>query len=240
LQGEQEKEPKPQDTSAAMKFNIGKIVLKNIQAKFHDDESGNNVYCYLGNFTTSIKTFDPDKQIYKIRDVNLSDVNTKIYQYKPLIENKDSTSSVAPPSAPTSTPTLELQGVNFSHIFFNYRNDVSALAAFLKIGELSTHPENINLQNLNVGLKDFVFKNSVIKVALGKSQEAKATKDVVAAKTDSQLNNPWKFQLSKIELGNNELIYDDNNSKPLQEGFDASHLHIKDFVFTGDSLSFSP
>ena len=238
--GEQEKEPKPQDTSAAMKFNIGKIVLKNIQAKFHDDESGNNVYCYLGNFTTSIKTFDPDKQIYKIRDVNLSDVNTKIYQYKPLIENKDSTSSVAPPSAPTSTPTLELQGVNFSHILFNYRNDVSALAAFLKIGELSTHPENINLQNLNVGLKDFVFKNSVIKVALGKSQEAKATKDVVAAKTDSQLNNPWKFQLSKIELGNNELIYDDNNSKPLQEGFDASHLHIKGFVFTGDSLSFSP
>jgi hypothetical protein len=135
---------------------------------------------------------------------------------------------------------LQLDGVSFKHILFNYRNDVSALAAFLKIGELSTHPENINLQNLDVGLKDFVFNNSVIKVALGKSQEAKETKDVVAAKTDSQLNNPWKFQLAKIELGNNELIYDDNNSKPLKDGFDASHLHIKDFVFTGDSLSFTP
>ena len=38
--------------------------------------------------------------------------------------------------------------------------------AFLKIGELSTHPENINLQNLNVSLKDFAFNNSVIKVGL--------------------------------------------------------------------------
>ncbi len=236
----QEEKPKPEDTSAPMKFNIGKIVLKNITAKFKDDETGNNVYFYLGNFNTNIKTFDPDKFIFKIKDINISDINAKVYQYKPLIKNKDSTSPVAPPSASSSTPTLELSGINLQRIYFNYRNDVSALLAFLKIGELSTHPENINLQNLNVGLKDFTFHNSVIKVGLGKSQEAKETKDVVAAKTDSQLNNPWKFYLAKADFKNNELIYDDNNSKPLKEGFDASHLHIKDFVLDGDSLNFTP
>ncbi len=237
--GEQ-KNPKPKDTSAPMKFNIGKIVLKNILAKFRDDESGNNVYFYLGSFNTSIRTFDPDKLIFKIKNIDVADINAKIYQYKPLIKNKDSLSSVAPPSAASSHPTLQLDGVSFKRVLFNYRNDVSALAAFLKIGELSTHPQNINLQNLNVDLKDIVFNNSVIKVALGKSQEAKETKDVVAAKTDSQLNNPWKFLLTKVDFNNNEIIYDDNNSKPLNEGFDASHLHIKNFVFNGDSMSFTP
>jgi len=235
------KQPTPADTSASMKFNIGKIILKNITLRFHDDETGNNAYCYIGNFNTSIKTFDPDKLIFKINDINLSDVNTKVYQYKPLIKVKDSTSSVAPPAAnASSNPVIEIKGVDFSNILFNYKNDASALGAFLKIGELTTHPENINLQNLNVGLKDFTFNNSVIKIGLGKSQEAKETKDVVVAKTDSQLNNPWKFLLSKASFNNNELIYDDNNSKPLKEGFDASHLHITNFILNGDSMNFTP
>jgi hypothetical protein len=229
----------PEDTSATMKFNIGKIVLRNITARFHDDETGNNAYCYIGDFNTSIKTFDPDKLIFKINDINLSNVNTKVYQYKPLIKIKDSTSPVAPPAS-SSNPVVEIRGVNFTNILFNYKNDVSALGAFLKIGELTTHPENINLQNLNVGLKDFVFNNSVIKIGLGKSQEAKQTKDVVVAKTDSQLNNPWKFLLTKASFNNNEVIYDDNNSKPLKDGFDASHLHITNFVFNGDSMDFTP
>lgn len=238
--GEQNKQPQPKDSSAAMKFNIGKIVLKNITLRFHDDETGNNAYCYIGNFNTSIKTFDPDKLIFKINDINLSDVNTKVYQYKPLIKVKDSTSAVAPPSASSSNPVIEIKGVDFTNILFNYKNDASALGAFLKIGELTTHPENINLQNLNVSLKDFGLNNSVIKIGLGKSQEAKQTKDVVVAKTDSQLNNPWKFLLAKASLNNNELIYDDNNSNPLKEGFDASHLHITSFIFNGDSMNFTP
>ena len=230
---------KQPDSSAPMKFNIGKIVLKKIQATFHDDESGNNVYFYLGDFNTTIKTFEPDKLVYKIGDINVADINAKIYQYKPLIAVKDSVSPVAPPSKSTS-PTIELNAVSFKRILFNYRNDVSALAAFLNIGELSTHPENINLQNLNIALNDFALNNTLAKITLGKSQEAKATKDVVAAKTDSQLSNPWKFLLTKINLNNNELIYDDNNAKPLTEGFDASHIHIKNFVFNGDSMNFTP
>jgi len=238
--GEQQKQPAPQDTSAVMKFNIGKIVLKNILATFKDDETGNDVYFYLGDFNTSIRTFDPDKLIFSIRDINVADVNTKIYQYKPLIKNKDSLSPVAPPSASSSTPTLQLDGVNFKRVLFDYKNDISALAAFLNIGELSTHPDNINLQNLDVSLKDFTLKNSVTKVTLGKSQEAKETKDVVVAKTDSQLNNPWKFQLAKLNLDNYELQYDDNNKPALKEGFDNAHVHITNFTFNANDLSFTP
>ena len=40
-----------------MKFNIGKIVLKNITATFKDDETGSDVYFYLGNFETQYKNF---------------------------------------------------------------------------------------------------------------------------------------------------------------------------------------
>jgi hypothetical protein len=36
----------------------------------------------------------PDKLIFAIKEINVSDVNAKIYQYKPLIKVKDSISPV--------------------------------------------------------------------------------------------------------------------------------------------------
>ena len=125
-------------------------------------------------------------------------------------------------------------------MLLDYKNDISALVASLNIGDFATHPDNIDLKNLAVSLKDITLNNTVTKVVLGKSQEAKATKDVMAAKTDSQLSNPWKFQLAKINFSNNELQYDDNNAPHVAEGFDASHLHIKNFTFNGSDLMFTP
>ncbi|HYJ65852.1 MAG TPA: hypothetical protein VEV62_19050, partial [Parafilimonas sp.] len=88
---EQTKPATPADTTNPMKFNIGKIVLNRITAKFKDDETGSDVYFYLGNFQTQIKTFDPTHLIYNIPNIEVSDINSRIYQYKPLIQNKDST-----------------------------------------------------------------------------------------------------------------------------------------------------
>ena len=36
------------------------------------------------------------------------------------------------------------------------------------------------------------------------------------------------------------MQYDDNNAPHVAEGFDASHLHIKNFVLNGDDLLFTP
>lgn len=234
------KPTQPADTTSTMKFNIGKIVLNKIQAKFKDDETGNDVFFYLGNFKTNIKTFDPAHLIYNIPSIEISDINTRIYQYKPLIKIKDSTSRVASPAESASTPQLQLGNIDIKRVAFDYKNDISALAANMNIGDFTTHPDNIDLKNLAISLKDITLNNTVTKIVLGKSEEAKATKDVVVAKTDSQLSNPWKFQLAKANFNNNELQYDDNNAPRAAEGFDPSHLHIKNFVLNGDSLVFTP
>ncbi len=237
---EQTEPATPADTTNPMKFNIGKIVLNRITATFKDDETGTDVYFYLGNFQTRIKTFDPTHLIYNIPNIEVSDINSRIYQYKPFIQNADSTAPVASPAESADMPQVQLGSINFKRISFDYKNDISALAANLKIGYFATHPDNIDLKSLAISLKDITLNNTVTKVTLGKSAEAKATKDVVAAKTDSQLSNPWKFQLAKIDFNNNELQYDDNNAPHVPEGFDASHLHIQNFTFNGSDLMFTP
>ncbi|HYK47313.1 MAG TPA: hypothetical protein VEV83_19185, partial [Parafilimonas sp.] len=230
----------PVDTTSLLKFNIGKIILHDILATFKDDESGMDSYFYLGNLETNIKTFDPYKYVFNIPAIAVSNINTRIYQYKPLIQNKDSVNPAPSPATSTINPMIEIGSISSRQLLFDYKNDVSAIAANLNIGDFNTHPNNIDLKNLAISLNDLTLNNTVTKVTLGKSQEAKETKDVVAAKTDSQLNNPWKFQLTKVSFNNDELHYDDNNAPRLKEGFDPSHLHITNFNLNGDSLNFTP
>ncbi len=238
---EQKKPPTPKDTTSNLKFNLDKIELKDIVATFKDDESGNDVYFYLGNFTTKIDKFDPDHAIYDIPTINVSNINARVYQYKPLIKNPADTIGPSKPPAESAgpAPQLALGTLDFRNINFNYKNDISALMADLKLGNLTTHPENINLEHLLVKLKDIQLNNTTASVVMGKSKEAEVTKKAVANNTSDQLQNPWKFQVLKVDFNNNNISYDDN-SKPHQPGMDFSHLHIKGFTFNADSLTFTP
>lgn len=238
---EQKTPPTPKDTTSSLTFHLNKIEFNNILATFKDDETGNDVYFYLGKFHTTIDKFDLDHSIYSIPTINIANINARVYQYKPLIQNPADTIGPAksPADNPSAAPQLSLGTVDLRNINFNYKNDISALLADLKLGNLTTHPENINLESLLIKLKDLQLNNTTASVTLGKSQEAEVTKDAVANQTGDQLENPWKFQVLNVDFNNNNLNYDDNN-KPHQAGMDFSHLHIKNFTFKGDSLVFTP
>lgn len=238
--GEQKKSPAA-DTTSTLKFHLDKIVLKDITGTFKDDETGNDVYFYLGNFQTTINKFDPDHMNYSIPDIAVANVNTRIYQYKPII--RDSATANAVPDttvSPTAYPTLALGQISLRNISFNYRNDVSALLADLHVGELLSHVENINLQSLLIRLKDLDLKNTSTKIVLGKTTQAQQVKDTVATKTREQLSNPWKVEMGKVDFSNDALAYDDNSKPKLNSGLDFSHLNIRGFALNGDSLLFTP
>ena len=234
----EQKTPAKPDTTSTLKFHLNRIVLKDILTTFKDDETGNDVYFYLGNFETRIKTFDPDHQVYSIPTIAISNITARIYQYKPLIQ--PDTTTTTDTIATTAYPALQLDELSLNNINFNYRNDISALLADLHIGELITHPQNLNLQSLLIQLRDVQLKNTTAKIELGKTQQAKAVKDTVANKTQEQLSNPWKIELAKVDFSNDNLSYDDNNSPKAASGMDFNHLNIQNFMFNADSLVFTP
>jgi len=238
--GEQTK-PAPQDTAAsAFKIHLNRIVLKDILTTFKDDETGNDVYFYLGNFETRIKDVDPDHSIYNVPRISVANITARIHQYKPLIQGTVSANAPADTSSSSDYPALKLDEINFQNISFNYQNDISALLADLQIGQLITHPENINLQSLLIQLRDIQLKNTTANIVLEKKEQAKVVKDTVANKTKEQASNPWKIQLAKIDFNNDALSYDDNNKPKAASGVDFNHLHIQRFTFNADSLTFTP
>ncbi len=238
----EQKKPSTTDTTSSLKFHLDKIILKDILATFKDDETGNDVYFYLGNFETRIEKFDLDHLAFHVPKIDVGNITARIYQYKPIIPNPDSSIAAAavPSSPPATNPQIILDDIYLKNIDFNYKNDVSALLADLKLGELSTHPKDIDLSSMLVQLNDLNLNNTKIKVLLGKTEQAAAVKEVVSNKAAAETSNPWKIQLNKVAFNNNELIYDDDNKPPSASGMDYSHLHVTGFQLNADSLSFTP
>lgn len=234
-----EKEKTPKDTSSSMQFHLNKIIVNNFLATFKDDETGNDVYFKLGNFTTRITKFDLDKSAYTVPNIQIKDIVANVYQYKPLVQEDTSYVDTATVGKSTS-PVISVQELGLHNINFNYKNDVSALLADLHLGELVTHPGDMNLQTLHIRLNDLALHNTQAKIELGKSEEATYTKEVVTQKADEGLQNPWKFELGNVDFHDIKFEYDDNNKPKAPAGMDFSHLLIDSFTLKGDSLAFTP
>ncbi len=234
--------PTPKDTGSSMQFHLDKIIFNDIIATYKDDETGNDVYFKLGNFTTNITKFDLDHNAFTIPDIQIKNIVAKVYQYKPLVQ-VDTTLTAANDTAAVGTsasPVININQVGLRNINFNYKNDISALLADLHLGELIAHPGDMNLQTLHIKLNDIALNNTQAKIVLGKSQEATYTKQVIADSTQAQLQNPWRFELGKIDFNNNTFQYDDNNSPKAPAGIDYSHLLIDSFTLKGSNLAFTP
>ncbi|HRH59852.1 MAG TPA: translocation/assembly module TamB domain-containing protein, partial [Chitinophagaceae bacterium] len=234
--GEQEKKPQPADSTSAMKFNVGKIVLKNISASFKDDATGNNANLYLGNIETEIKTFDPDHLVFNIKGFNADNIDVRFHQYAPLVHLKTDSAAVQQIADTSSlNPSVEIGNIAFKQAHFNYLNDATAMLADIDIGEFITHPSSINLKNLSIALKDIQLNNTTAKITIGKT--SKTAKDIAAANTTTGV---WKFEIAKTQFSNNHLIYDDSTNPKAASGMDYSHLNMDNLSLDADNFIFTP
>ncbi len=236
----EQKDTTKNDTTSNLQFHLDRILLHNIVATFKDDNTGNDVYFRLGDFETRITKFDLDNQIFSIPKIAIANIDTRIYQYKPLVQEDTSYNGPQNPAESATVPTITLDELGLRNINFNYKNDISALYTDLHLGELITHPDTLNIGQLHIRLKDIALNNTQAKIVLGKSEEAQYTKEVVAAQTGEQLKNPWKFEVGNLSFNNNTFVFDDNANPKAAEGIDFSHLYIDSLTVHGDSLAFTP
>jgi len=223
----------------AMQFELGTIKLHNIRATYHDDVTGSDMALNLGDFETNIKTFDLNKSLYEIPDIQVAGINTSVRQYKPLVEPKPMAQVEAESNQPINV-TLHLNKIGFKHVQANYVNDVSALKAGVNLGNLTADIRNINLATLLVQLNKVKLDSTSINVTLGKSQQAVIAKQEVKKQVKAQVDNPWKVELASLELNHNQLLYDDNNAPRLKKGMDYNHLGISDFMLGANNFVITP
>ncbi|HRI20962.1 MAG TPA: hypothetical protein PLA68_08400, partial [Panacibacter sp.] len=232
-------EPVAADSSAPMKFKIGTIELKKITATYKDDITGNDVYFYLGNFQTKVRTFDPANSEYEIPSISIADINASVQQYKPLVQVKSTAAVEAESNEPIQTK-LTLGTLYLKNINFNYTNNISVLNGQLNLGELATEFGKLDLAKLFIPFNKLTLANTSVKVLMGKSPSSKGTAKEVEKHAEAQANNPWQIALNNVSFSNNDIRFDNDNNAAAKAGMDYSHLHINGLTVNAGSLNFTP
>ena len=227
------------DTSSGMKINVDKIDLDNINAIFKDNQTGIDFFVGLGKFTTAFKKFDPDKMIFSLPQIALSNVTGHMFQNKPLMEVKPAQQRESESNKPFNL-ALNLKNIDFTNIKFDYRNDVSVMSANLNLGQLSTEVESIDLAKLNVKIKSVKLLNTNTSIILGKSVQTEIVKKEINKAVVAEVNNPWKILINNIDFVNNNIAFDDNNAPRQNSGIDYKHLKIDNFKLKGNNFVFTP
>ncbi|MBC7888434.1 MAG: translocation/assembly module TamB [Ferruginibacter sp.] len=229
----------PKDSSDGMKISVDKIVLNNIAASFKDDQSAIDFQVRLGKFETGFKKFDLDKMAFSVPDIVLENVSGHMYQNKPLLKPETMAVVEAQSNEPFNLQ-LGLENINLKNIRFDYKNDVSVMAANLALGELSGKVKSIDLAKLDVQLENVKLHNTNAAIVLGKSVQTKIVKEEINKEVLAQANNPWKVAINKIDFENNNIAFDDDNKPRLTKGMDYAHLKIDGFKLKGNNFLITP
>jgi len=161
----QTKKPDTAQT-APLKLNISDISLENINVKFSDVITGNDLIAHIGNLSATIDTLDPYTQHFDIPTIIARNVTARIKQVKPLLEPKPLAVDIAEAAKP-SPMMFNLGTIDLSKINIDYGNDVSAFYTTLNFGQVKGTERLIDLQNNRIYFDQVVLNNSKIAVRFG-------------------------------------------------------------------------
>ncbi|MCX2480930.1 translocation/assembly module TamB domain-containing protein [Pedobacter sp. MC2016-15] len=225
------------DSTSTMKFSINKVSFKDIGIIYRDDVAGNDVSVRLGEFETNIKDFDMDKQHYVIKNLSLKNTTLKYLQQKPLTQltaqiekSLDTATAVA-----GKLPLVEIQDIDFNNVKLKYDDMLSDTRADLNINELTLTKLFADLTKMDIKLDDATLNKSDILFAFKPAAPVKdAPADTAAAKPSAMA-----VLVSKLNLAENNIQFDNLGEKPLAKGMDFNHLKIKGLGLAAEDLSYS-
>jgi len=239
---EQEKEPKPEDTTSTMKFSVEKINLDKIRVRFDDAITKNNLDVYLGHFDTNIKTFDLDSMNFNIPKITLSGLNLQLKQgiVEELVKNAE---EAAEEIANTPALKLKLGEIDLAEIVIGYDNEESKLKTELSLGKLLVKLKDIDLEKQIVKIDKIDFRDTKGNLALGKFEKKVISENEIVVE-DTVGAKGWQVHLSEADFANINFKFDDNNATPVKRGLDYMHLDLQnlnlkaeDFYYSTDTIS---
>jgi translocation and assembly module TamB len=228
--------------TAPMKLDISDIALDNVNLKYVDAITGNDMFAHVGNLSATIDTLDPYVQHFDIPTIIARNVTARIKQTKPLVQPEPLSKDVADAARP-SPMNLNLGTIELSKINIDYGNDVSSFYTTVNLGQLKGEERLIDLQHNRVYFDQLALNNSKFVIRLGETEGAKQVKKEVKQEAEVQSMIGWDFRVNEVQLNNNRLRYDDENAPRQSYGLDYAHiaadsltLHLNDFVMNDDSI----
>lgn len=213
-----ESTPKPETTSAPWTFGVKEVLLSDINFRYDDQYNGILAESNLAQLEVELNNLDLTNNQYDIKEILLSNTQTKIQlgkSFAPL-----DTSASKPAAFSLTAETIKVQNNEFT-----YADDMSKMNLAAKIGELTVGVEEIDLLQQMVNLSTIKLDQSSIQFTQNKNAEKNAQTN--GSEVDAaQSNDDWQVKLAELFIDSTKFKYDDHNSAPIPKGMDFSHLGI--------------
>jgi translocation and assembly module TamB len=220
---------KKTDTSSALTFNIDKVDIEDIHARFDDYTGGMRLALNLDRLNLKMGKTDMKSMLFHIKQLTVDGMQT--------VFDEDS-SYLPPPPKDTTRGRLKVvaDNVDLRHIGFRYNSNLNKFLFALQLGGLQLQLNNYNRDSNLVDIKRLAINNSTASLTFEKSAKAPAPIDTIR-KIDT--TEGWDVRAKDIDLSGLNLVMDNQNVKRLPSGLDYNHLDIRDFALKMQRLFYS-
>jgi hypothetical protein len=157
-------------------YAIPIVIFRNIRFNYKDAVAGLDTDGFLEELDTRIDALDGKNLRFDIPSTELTGLNMRVYQYKPLVSDgidKPKTVSEA------SYPLLNIGKTRLKNIVVNFDNDISSLYTRVSVGELELQSNDIDFANRVINLQELTINDTKSQIRLGKSTEARQVEEEV-------------------------------------------------------------
>ncbi|MDQ6762658.1 MAG: hypothetical protein M3015_08525, partial [Bacteroidota bacterium] len=221
--------------SSTLQLNIDRILVNNTRVIYYDPYTGNDMNLSFGHFDTKITTFDPAHLLFDIPSITLKGLKGHFYQMKPLQKTIEKT--VAENAAvPGNFLQFKNKEMLISDVSVAFNSEPSHLKSSFVIGDLTVHPNDIDLKNSIINLNDAKLNNSSISIATDSKAAKNVPKDSVLTTAPTP---PFKIISSDLVIKNSNLKFDDVSAPHIPKGMDFVHLNMQDISLNASGLQYS-
>ena len=208
-------------------FNVNQINLKDIRVRYDDNYGGMNIGLSLTKLKLKMDQIDLDRMFFDIDDLLVENIHANL-----LIKNS---SNPEDEKSNNQLPIITAKNIRINNSVLNFTDVVNQQSASAEIKRFDLKKGFLDLNNDEVTLKKIYLTDSKI---LYKTTETKPAPETIQPKIET-LQNSWKVKIEKVELNDNSLAYDVENTPVIQHAFDANHLYFKNFTLDAEDINYS-
>ncbi|MBC7383767.1 MAG: translocation/assembly module TamB [Bacteroidia bacterium] len=218
-------------TSSAWQVLVNTIKLKNINATYIDEVSGNDMMVSLGNLELSMKNKDIRNLHFDADKLLLADAHVSIIQHKSVkIDIHD--------TAVTIFPSLSLNDLRLSRFSFNYTSISDDQSFRCKGIELQIIPEKIDLNRQQIQLKKITLHNVYAEVGI--KTDSVPVKIITPHKDLKTVDKGWLVKAGQLTFNDVSFKFDVINKPKTVYGMDYNHLYFKKVMMDMQDAVYSP
>lgn len=232
------------------KLSIGFPKTINISGLYIEDKQGDTLV-YIANLNVGADMVGLLNNRLFIQSVDLQGVIGNVsrsypdttFNYNFIIDAFVSDEPAAVEADTSAGMEISVRNISLNHIKLTYNDEMAGSEAYAYIGDFETSFDEFDLNLQHFTIDHIKLEGAKIAFAQNKPQQIDTLVEEVIKEDDfeKQMQSPeWRFLVKKLNLRNNVLKYDNNDSLPKPKGLDYNHIEVRDFDLLTSNVYVTP